>query len=149
MSSTHHGSTTQQLQTLESQIQTHLELTKKLTSEVSDRRRQLQADHDDDEEDETQVISAIGEVKEQSQVLEQDEISTGVFHAQVHARVTGQEIGDVMTEEGSSALVGMPKSVVGKINQRIGNVTTRGSSSTVVGVFPDDVNIGSLRSRPS
>ncbi|KAK5697079.1 hypothetical protein LTR17_024044, partial [Elasticomyces elasticus] len=129
-----------------SKLETHLELTKTTSSQVGERRQELEAETETEEEDPQRAL-AIQEVDQQSQFLEQAEIFTEVLRAQVHAQVTGQEIGDVVTEEGSSALVGLPKSVVGKINQRIGNVTTRGKSSAAVGVFPDGVDMCGWRSR--
>lgn len=143
MSDTDRANTKQQLQILETKIETHLELTKKLISKVSERKLQLQGAMDDEDDDD--VERTLSEVDKQSHMLEQEQVSTGIFHSQVHARVTGQEIGDVLTEGGSSALVGLPKSVVGKINQRIGNVTTSGNSSATIGVFPDNVEVGRSR----
>lgn len=76
---------------------------------------------------------------EQAQILEDSMVSSAVLHTLVAAKLTNQEIGDVLTEESASAMVGLPKSVVGKVNQRIGNVTTRANARAAVGVFADDV----------
>lgn len=92
---------------------------------------------------------AISEVKEQSRLLDENEISVGVIYSQVRAAWSGQQIGNVLTDQRSKALVGMPQSIIGKINQRIGNVNTRGQSNAAVGVFPDDANMGSFWNNPT
>jgi hypothetical protein len=39
------------------------------------------------------------------------------------------------------ALIGMPESVVGEVNQRIKDVTTQNRSATAVGVFDKNVDM--------
>jgi hypothetical protein len=43
--------------------------------------------------------------------------------------------------EKSLALVGLPQSVVGKVNLRDGDVTTKGGSTSHVGVFVNDTRL--------
>lgn len=126
------------MQVLETKIETQLKLTQQLSGEVSERKAQLQAEVEDADDD-AQGILAIREVDEQARILEEAVVSSGVMHTQVHAKLTNQTIGNVLTEDRSSAIVGLPKSAVGQINQRIGDVTTRSIARAAVGVYPDDV----------
>jgi hypothetical protein len=119
-------STKQQLQVLKTKIEDHREWTQQLSDENIDRRDQLQ------------VAIAIREVDEQDRILEEDFVSSTVLHAEVHAKLAEQTIGNVMMGDGSITTVGLPKSVVGKMNQRIGNVTAESNSRGAVGVYPDD-----------
>jgi hypothetical protein len=132
-------STKQQLQVLKTKIEDHREWTQQLSDENIDRRDQLQvaiAEAEGEAQDDLAI--AIREVDEQDQILEEDFVSSTVLHAQVHAKLAEQTIGNVMMGEGSITTVGLPKSVVGKMNQRIGDVTTESNSRGAVGVYPDD-----------
>jgi hypothetical protein len=131
-------STKQQLQGLETKIETHLKLTQQLSGDVVEHRGQIEVEVADAEDD-AQGILALREIDNQAQILEEATVSSAVLHTQVHAKLTNQTIGNVLTEENSSAMVGLPQSVVGKLNQRIGDVTTRVSARAAVGVYPDDV----------
>ena len=134
-------STKQQLQVLETKIEAHIGLTQQLSGEISERRGRLEVQVAEAEDDaqENGGILAIREVEEQARILEEDSVSSGVMHTQIHAKLTNQAIGNVLLGEGSVATVGLPKSAVGKMNQRLGNVTTEKNCRTAVGVFPDDV----------
>ena len=132
--------TKQRMQLLETKIEEHLELTKQLSGTVSERRGQLEvalAEADDDEQGNLTV--AIREVEKQADILEEDVVSSAVMHTQVHAKLTNQTIGNVLLGEGTVAIVGLPKSAVGKMNQRLGNVTTEKNCRIAMGVFSDDV----------
>jgi hypothetical protein len=138
-SATDWESTKQHLQLLESKIEEHLELTQQLSGNISERRGQLEvavAEADDSVQGDLAV--AIREVDKQADILEEAVVSSGVMHTQIHAKLTNQTIGNVLTAESAIAAVGLPKSVVGKINQRIGNVTTEKNARAAVGVYPDD-----------
>jgi hypothetical protein len=54
-----------------------------------------------------------------------------------------------LTSGDSRALVGLPESVVGKINQRIGDVTTEKNSIALVGVFDRTVDMKDFFKRSS
>jgi hypothetical protein len=132
--------TKQRMQLLETKIEEHLELSKQLSGTVSERRGQLEvalAEADDDEQGNLTV--AIREVEKQADILEEDVVSSAVMHTQVHAKLTNQTIGNVLLGEGTVAIVGLPKSAVGKMNQRLGNVTTEKNCRIAMGVFSDDV----------
>ena len=132
--------TKQRMQLLETKIEEHLELTKQLSGTVGERRGQLEvalAEADDDEQGNLTV--AIREVEKQADILEEDVVSSAVMHTQVHAKLTNQTIGNVLLGEGTVAIVGLPKSAVGKMNQRLGNVTTEKNCRIAMGVFSDDV----------
>jgi hypothetical protein len=58
-----------------------------------------------------------------------------VIFSQVQSRQSSQHISNVVTLGNSKALVGLPKSVIGKINQQIRDVRTKGGSAAVVGVY--------------
>ena len=131
----------QQLQALETKIQEHLELTKKQQDEVEKRKQELHEEPEDEEDGGAQRTLAIKEVENQSRFLEADQISSGVVFSQVRSKQTGQVIGTVTTSDDSRALVGLPESVVGKIHQRIGDVTTQKKSAAAVGVFDGSVDM--------
>lgn len=124
-----------QLQTLETKIQEHLDLTNKQRDEAQERRRELQIEPEDEEDGGAQRTLAIKETEEQARLLEADQVSCGVVFSHVRSEWSGQEISDIITSNNSKALVGMPESVVGKINQRITGVRTEGHSKAVVGVY--------------
>jgi hypothetical protein len=130
-------STKQQLQVLKTKIEDHREWTQQLSDENIDRRDQLQVAIAEAEAQDDLAI-AIREVDEQDRILEEDFVSSTVLHAEVHAKLAEQTIGNVMMGDGSITTVGLPKSVVGKMNQRIGNVTAESNSRGAVGVYPDD-----------
>jgi hypothetical protein len=132
-------STKQQLQVLKTKIEDHREWTQQLSDENIDRRDQLQvaiAEAEGEAQDDLAI--AIREVDEQDRILEEDFVSSTVLHAEVHAKLAEQTIGNVMMGDGSITTVGLPKSAVGKMNQRIGNVTAESNSRGAVGVYPDD-----------
>ena len=132
-------STKQRLQVLKTKIEDHREWTQQLSDENIDRRDQLQvaiAEAEGEAQDDLAI--AIREVDEQDRILEEDFVSSTVLHAEVHAKLAEQTIGNVMMGDGSITTVGLPKSVVGKMNQRIGNVTAESNSRGAVGVYPDN-----------
>ena len=119
-----HTSITRQLAALELNIGTKVDSIQQSISQNNDRRLQFLTDSDNTDDDMQlgQLTRAVREVDEQSSVLQGHVICANVFRAQVHSVLTGQKIGDVLTEEQSHALVGMPTSVVGKVKyQRIGD----------------------------
>lgn len=133
-----------QLQTLETKIQEHFDLTKKQQDETQERKRELQVEPGDEEDGGAQRILAIQEVEKQSRLLEADQLSCGVVFSQVRSRRSGQEISNIITSDDSKALVGMPECVVGKINQRIKKVRTERGSTAVVGVFGSNISLKDL-----
>ena len=128
-----------QLQTLETKIQEHLDLTKRQQDQALERKRALQEEPEDEEDGGAQRTLAIKEVERQSRLLEADQVSCEVIFLQVRSRRSGQEISNIITLDNSKAAVGLPESVVGKINQRIINVRTEGSSIAVVGVYSGNI----------
>lgn len=130
-----------QLQALEEKIQEHLDLTKREQEDANRRRQELQEEPEDEEDMGAQRTLAINEVEEQSRLLEAGQVSCGVVFSQVRSKRSGQDISNVVTSGDSTALVGLPESVVGKINQRITNIRTEGGSRAVVGVYSDNISI--------
>jgi hypothetical protein len=124
-----------QLQTLETKIQEHLDLTKRQQGEAQERKRELLEELEDEDDGGAQLMLAIKEVEEQSRLLEADQVSCRVVFLQARSRRSGQDIRNIITSDNSKALVGLPESVVGKINQRITDVRTEGGSVAVVGVY--------------
>jgi hypothetical protein len=108
-----------QLQNLEANIQEHIILTKKQQDEAQRRRQELQEEPNDEEDGGAQRTLAIQAVDEQSRFLETDQVSSAVVFSQLHSKLTGQDIGNVTTSDNSRVLVGLPETVVGKVNQRI------------------------------
>lgn len=134
---TNHGSVTNQLHALEMKIQEHLDTIKHQQEEAQRRMQELEIEPEDEEDDGAGRELVIGEVKKQSRLLKADQVSCGVVFSQVRSKRSGQDISDVITSDDSKAFVGMPESVVGKVNQRISNVRTEGGSTAHVGVFQD------------
>ncbi|PSN59263.1 hypothetical protein BS50DRAFT_537746 [Corynespora cassiicola Philippines] len=134
----------QQLQALESKIQDHLDLTRKLQHETQERKRELQEDLEDEDDEGAQRLLAIKEVERQCRLLEANQISCGVVFSQARSKRSGQEIGKVITLDESRAMVGLPEAVVGKINQRIEEVRTEKGSHAIVGVFGGNVSMKDL-----
>ena len=119
---------------------------KQLTTDIIERRPQLQKESGNDDQDSQQLL-AVRELDKQAEILEEDAVSSGILHSQVRAMMLDQTIGEVVAEDSTNTLVGLPKGVRGRINQRIGNVTAKGSVNTLVGLFPDDVDIDGTRRR--
>jgi hypothetical protein len=130
-------------------IQTHLKITKEMHDEAQKRKQELQEVPEDEEDGGAQRTLAIKEVDEQSRLLEADQVSCGVIFAQLRSKLTSQEVGKVITTDDSRALVGLPESVVGKINQRIGDVTMQKNSVAVVGVFNGSIDVNDFVGKSS
>jgi hypothetical protein len=128
------------LQALETQIQEHIDLIEKQQGEAQRRRQELQ-DRPEDEDGGAQRALATQEIEKQSGLLEADQVSSAVVFSQVRSKRTGQDISNVITSDDSRALIGMPESVVGKVNQRIKDVTTQNRSAAAVGVFDKNVDM--------
>jgi hypothetical protein len=133
-----------QLRALETKIQEHLDLTQRQQDQVQERTRALEDEVEDEEDGGAQRTLAIKEIEQQSRLLEADQVSCGVVFSQVRSKRSGQEISNVITLDNSKALVGLPESVVGKINQRIVDVRTEGDSVAVVGVYSGNINLKDL-----
>jgi hypothetical protein len=133
-----------QLRALETKIQEHLDLTQRQQDQVQERTRALEDEVEDEEDGGAQRTLAIKEIEQQSRLLEADQVSCGVVFSQVRSKRSGQEISNIITLDNSKALVGLPESVVGKINQRIVDVRTEGGSVAVVGVYSGNINLKDL-----
>jgi hypothetical protein len=129
------------LQALETQIQEHIDLTKKQHDEVQRHRQELQKEPEDEEDSGAQRALATQEVEKQSGLLEADQVSSVVVFSQVRSKRTGQDISNVITSNDSRVLVGMPESVVGRVNQQIKDVITQNRSAAAVGIFDKNVNM--------
>ncbi|RWA05544.1 hypothetical protein EKO27_g9559 [Xylaria grammica] len=126
----------EQLLDLQTKIEKHPVLVNDQHLEAQRRKEELQQSSEDEEDDDdAQRTLAIEEVEEQSRLLEDEQVSSGVILSQIQAERTGQKIGDVITSGNSTAWVGMPACVVGRITQQIGNVETTEGSIDRVGVF--------------
>ena len=144
MSGTDRENVKKQMQTLETKIQEHLDLTKKQQEEAQERRRELQEESEDEDDGGAQRTLAIKETEEQARLLDADQVSCGVVFSQVRSKWSGQEISNIITLNNSKALVGMPESAVGKINQRIKDVRTEEGSVAVVGVYNGNIALKNL-----
>ena len=144
MSETDHENVKRQLQTLETKIQERLDLTKRQQDQALERKRALEEEPEDEDDDGAQRTLAMKEVKQQSRLLEADQVSCGVVFSQVRSKRSGQEISNITTLDNSKALVGLPESVVGKINQRITDVRTERGSVAVVGGYSGNISLKDL-----
>ncbi|KNG45791.1 cytochrome p450 [Stemphylium lycopersici] len=133
-----------QLQSLERKIQEHLDLTKLQQDQALERKRALEEEPEDEEDGGAQRTLAIKEVEQQSRLLEADQVSCGVVFSQVRSKRSGQEISNIITLGNSKALIGLPESVVGKINQRITDVRTEGGSVAIVGIYGANISLKDL-----
>ncbi len=131
----------QRLLALQDDIQQHLELTRTQHEQTRQKLQELSVETSNEEHDGAQCEAALGEVRSRAEVLETDQISSGVICAQVRSHVTRQSIEDMRTSDNSTALVGLPQAVIGKIDQRIRGVSTTNHCRAVVGVFSDAINI--------
>jgi hypothetical protein len=129
------GGVKKQLQTLETKIKEHIDLTKRQQDEIQEKKRVLEEESRDEEDRGTDRELAIQEVEKQSHLLKADQESCGVVLSQVWFNRSGQEITNVLTLDNSKAQVGMPESVVGRVNQRITDIRTEGGSTAYVGIF--------------
>ncbi|MCJ1312993.1 hypothetical protein MMC25_006669 [Agyrium rufum] len=134
----------QQLQALEKAIQDHFEFTKRQQDEIQKRMNEQDEEPEDEENGGAQRALPLNEVEKQSRLLGGDQTSPRVVFSQSQSERTSQVIGNVITSDGSRALVGLPLSVVRKIDQRIEGVTTQHKSAAIVGVFSDDVDMKSF-----
>jgi len=98
--------------------------------------QQLEEEHDGS----TEYDQAIAEVEKRKAVLEADQVACGVVFAQAESSRSGIDIGKVLTSDQSKAFVGLPPSVVGKVNLRVGEVTTQRGSTSFVGVFGGSID---------
>lgn len=130
-----------QLQALETQIQEHIDLTKKQQDEAHRRRHDLREEPEDEEDGGAQRALAIQEVDKQKDLLEADQVSSIVVFSQVQSKRTGQDIKNVITSDDSKALVGMPESVVREVNQQIKDIVTKNRSAAAVGIFDKNVDM--------
>ena len=93
-----------------------LELNNARREDLRKRKEELRAGVENDTaaaDDKAQRVLALQEARKQSRLLdEKDE----VLRTQLRALKTNQQIGNVVTSEESFALVGLPASVVGRIN---------------------------------
>ncbi|RMD40943.1 hypothetical protein DV735_g4217, partial [Chaetothyriales sp. CBS 134920] len=126
------------LQDLENKIQEHIDLTKRQQDEARRRRRELQEDEDSDRQRALSTPDAEG----QTRTLESEQASSGVIFSQVRSTRPGQDISNIITSDDSTALVGLPRGDLGKINQRIKDVTTQRNSVAIVGVTVQESNHG-------
>jgi uncharacterized protein YfeS len=131
----------QQMQSLELQASEQITLFRKQQDLLEQRAQELALHSDSDDEESAEQNAAANEVKEQTRLLDESQVSLAIAFAQLKAARTNQEIGNVLTDKRSFALVGIPESVVGQINQRIGNVSTTDEASAAVGVFDKDVDM--------
>ena len=131
------------MQDLEIQISERMQMTKQQRSESEDKVRDLEDGNSDGDEDEMERVAAAAKCKKQSRLLEDVQASYGVMFSQVRSARTGQTIREIVTDKNSRAFVGMPESVVGKVEQLIEGVRTTDGSVAYVGVFTDSVDLGS------
>jgi hypothetical protein len=62
-------------------------------------------------------------------------VSCGVVFSRVRFKRSGQEISNIVILDNSKVVVGLPESAVGKTDQRITGVRTKGGSIAVVDVY--------------
>jgi hypothetical protein len=82
------------LQDLEKAIQEHITLTERRQNEALERMEELQEEPEDEYDGGAQRTLAIGEIDEQSRLLEADQVISGVISSQLRARLLGRDSGN-------------------------------------------------------
>ena len=121
-----------------------LDLTEVQQQDLRKRKEELHAGGKNDADaadDEAQRVLALQEVQKQSRLLDEE---SEALRGQLHAVKTDQQIGRLHTSEDSFAIVGLPESALGEVNQTIGEVITKSRSRAVVGVYKDDFDFSKL-----
>lgn len=144
MSETHRTDLMQQLQNRECMIQEHLHIAQIRQGETKEDIEALQQEIEDEDDGAAEQILALNEVEERAKELEAGQVSCRVIFSQIHSKRTGQEISNVLTSADSKAVIGMPESLVGQINQRIVGITTENKSAAVVGVYGGGFDINAF-----
>lgn len=132
-----------QMQNLEVQISERMHITKQQRLESEEKVRDLEDGNPDGDGVEMERVAAAAERKKQSRLLEDLQARYGVMYSQVRSARTGQTIREVITDKNSRAFVGMPESIVGRVEQLIEGVRTTDGSVAYVGVFKDTIYLGS------
>ncbi|KAH7069997.1 hypothetical protein BKA63DRAFT_519941 [Paraphoma chrysanthemicola] len=136
-SETSQESVRKDLQAIEAAIHRHMRNTQEQQIEAKRHLEELEEGYDSA----ANVDEAIAEVEKRIDLLEMEKVNCGVVFAQANSSRSGIDIGKVLTTDDSTAFVGLPISVVGKVNLRVGEVTTQGGSTSYVGVFAENVSI--------
>lgn len=118
-----------------------MEVFQRQRAETEQRVIRAAGQSDSDDEESAQIAKAEDEIREQSRLLDEMQVSLGIVFAQLRASRTHQDIGDVITDGASMAMVGLPERLVGRIDQRIGNVATTNKSVSMVGIFDQGVDL--------
>lgn len=129
------------MQSLEIQAKEQVALLRTQQERLKEREQEFLLSYDSDDQSLLPQKADNDEIKEQSRLLDDNQMSLAVMFARLRATRTHQEIGNVTTDQESYALVGIPERLVGKIDQRIGNVSTTNKSYAMVGVFDKDVDM--------
>ncbi|KAK4981906.1 hypothetical protein LTR66_009614 [Elasticomyces elasticus] len=130
-----------QRQDLEAQFSEQIRIAGQQRSDVESQIRSQENGDSVVEKDEAEQTLAVVESKKQSRVLQDLQASCGIIYTQLRSARTGQTIRDIITDNESQAFVGMPESVVGKVEQLIEGVRTTNSSTAYVRVFRDSTNL--------
>lgn len=131
----------QQMQTLEIQAKEQVTLLKAQQERLKQREQDFEQAYDSDDQSMLPQKADNDEVKKQSRLLDESQMSLAVVFAQLRAARTLQEIGNVTTDQESYVMVGIPESLAGMIDQRIGNVSTTSKASAAVGYFDKNVDM--------
>lgn len=130
------------MQSLEIQAKQQVALLKAQQEQLKQREQDFLLNYDSDDETSLPQKANNDEVKTQSRLLDESQMSLAVVFARLRATRTMQEIGHVTTDQESYAMVGIPESLASIIDdQRIGNVSTTNRASAAVGYFDKDVDM--------
>jgi hypothetical protein len=135
ISETSREATRLQLDAIKGMIREHLDLMNEQFESTSLRIGELESTYDGSDE----ADQAMDEAQKRAEIIQAYQVSCGVVFAQAESSRSGIDIGQVMTTDDSFACVGLPSSVVGKVNLRVGQVTTQRGSMSHVGVFAEDL----------
>lgn len=125
-----------QLEAIETKVQAHLDNTNEQLVDTHGRIEQLEDDHDGTPE----IDQAIDEARKRVENLQNDQVASSVVFAQAESSRSGIDIGKYVTSEESMAFLGLPASVVGRVDLRVREVNTSMGSTSHVGVF-GEINV--------
>jgi hypothetical protein len=135
LSETDRKATRLQLDAVKDKIQEHLDLMIEQFESTTHRIEELENSYDGSDE----ADQAVDEAKKRAEVIQASQVSCGVVYTQAESSRSGVDINQVLTTDNSFAYVGLPSSVVGKVNLRVEQVITQRGSTSHVGVYCEDL----------
>lgn len=119
------------LQDLEKKFKVHVYLTTEHLETTHSRMEQLEENYDGTPE----MYQAINGLQKLAGNLQNDQVASSVVFAQAESNRRAINIVKVLTSDNSNAYVGLPASIVGRVNLRVKEVTAQARSTSHVRIF--------------